>query len=131
MAAGYEARDAAVRFPYSNNDNTMVDPGNQRIACTGSAQTYLIPEAVRGKFLYFRAIGVEVQVSSDDAATSIVLDQASSAAASTSSAAAGMTLYAGEFFDRALQRNCTHLCWISRSATGYVEFYFSEHKYAD
>ena len=128
--ADYESREAAIRFPYSNNDNTMAQPGNQRIACTGAAQTYALPAAVRGKFLYFRAIGVEVQCSSDDAATSMVLDTVSNAAASTSSAAAGMTLYAGEFFDRILQGDVTHLCWISRTATGYVEFYFSEFKFA-
>jgi hypothetical protein len=127
--ADYESREAAIRFPYSNNDNTMVNPGNQRIACTGAAQTYAIPAAVRGRFCRFRAAGVEVQVSSDDAATSIVLDQVSNAAASTSSAAAGITLLSGEFFDGILQGDATHLCWISRSATGYVEFHFSEQKY--
>ncbi len=127
--ADYESREAAIRFPYSNNDNTMANPGNQRIACTGAAQTYAIPAAVRGKFCYFRAEGVEVDVSSDDAATSIVLNQISNAAASSSSAACGAKLLSGEVFDRILQPDATHLCWISASATGNVFFYFSEFKF--
>lgn len=129
MGHGYEAREAAVRFPFSSSDNTMVVPGNQRIACTGAAQTFAIPEAMRGRWLYFRAIGVEVQVSSHTAATSMVLDQASSAAGGTSSNAAAMTLYAGEFFDRVMVDGATHVCWISRTATGFVEFFISEAKF--
>lgn len=123
-------REASVRFPFSAADNTMTLPcGNQRIAVTGAAQTYAIPEAMRGKFIRFRAIGVEVQVSSHTAATSMVLDQASSAAAGTSSAACAMTLFAGEFFDAELEPQATHLCWIGRSATGFVEFFISEQKF--
>ncbi len=129
MGHSYEARAAAVRFPFSSASNTMDPPGNQRIACTGAAQTYTLPEKGKQYFVYFRAIGVEVQVSSATSAQSLTLDQASSAAASTASAAAGMTLYAGEFFDRLLCDGQTHLCWISRSATGYVEFYISEAKF--
>lgn len=129
MAHSYEAREAAVRFPFSSASNTLVPPGNQRIACTGAAQTYALPEVGKQYFVYFRAIGVEVQVSSATSAQALVLDQVSNAAASTSSAAAGMTLFAGEFFDRVLCDGQTHLCWISRTATGYVEFYYSEAKF--
>lgn len=123
-------REAAVRFPFSSASNTFDPPGNQRIACTGAAQTYALPTRGLQRWVYFRAIGVEVQVSSATSAQALVLDQVSSAAASTSSAAAGMTLYAGEFFDRVLVDGQTHLCWISRSATGYVEFYISEAKFS-
>lgn len=126
----FEARSAAARFPFASADNTMVTPGNQRIACTGAAQTYALPAAIRQRWIYFRAIGVEVQASLAGSAQSLVLDQASSAAASTSSAAAGMTLYAGEFWDRVSCDGATHLCWISRSATGFVEFFVSEPKSA-
>jgi len=37
-----------------------------------------------------------------------------------------MTLYAGEYFDRVPCEAATHICWIGRSATGFVEFYVSE-----
>lgn len=114
-----------VRFPYAVADNTH-GTGMQRVACTGAAQTFALEQAMRGKFLYFRAIGVEVQCALAPTAQSLVLDQASSAAANTSSAAAGATLYAGEFFDRLSLDQATHLCWISRTATGFVEFFVSE-----
>ena len=128
MGHSFEAREAALRFPFSAADNTGVT-GNQRIACTGAAQSYAIPEAARNKWIYFRAIGVEVQVSAATSAQSVTIDVVSNAAASTSSAAAAMTLYAGEFFDRPLVDGQTHLVWISRSATGFVEFFISEAKF--
>lgn len=126
-----ETRDARVRFPFANADNTMQAPGNQRIACTGAAQTYVFPAAMQGKYLYARAIGVEIQCAVADQSRNMVLDQISNAPAGTSSAACGMTLYAGEFFDRVCLGVVggvapTHFCWISRTATGFVEFFVSE-----
>lgn len=120
-----ERRGHAVRFPYAITDNTD-GKGVQRVACTGSAQTYALREWQKGKFLYFRAAGVEVQAAVAPTAQSLVLDQASSAPAGTSSAAAGATLSSGEFWDRIPLDTATHLCWISRSATGFVEFLVSE-----
>jgi hypothetical protein len=120
-----ETRAASVRFPFAVVDNTN-GSGVQRVACTGAAQTFALEQKMKGCFVYFRAIGVEVQCAAATSAQALVLDQASSAAANTSSAAAGMTLYAGEFFDRVLLDGQTHLCWISRTATGFVEFCVSE-----
>jgi hypothetical protein len=107
----------------------MVTPGNQRIACTGATQSYAFPASspMRGKFLYVRAIGVEIQCAVAKSAQALTLDQVSNAAAGTSSAGAGMTLYAGEFFDKVLIDSAiTHFVWISRTAAGFVEFYVSE-----
>ena len=128
-------RGEMPRFPLAAADNTMGgspqdnDPGCQRIACTGAAQTYAFPASspMKGKFLYVRAIGVEIQCAVAKSAQALVLDQVSNAAAATSSAAAGMSLFAGEFFDRVIvDSGVTHFCFISRSATGFVEFYVSE-----
>lgn len=126
-------RGEMPRFPLAAADNTMGQggnaPGNQRIAGTGAAQTYAFPASspMKGKFLYVRAIGVEFQLSVAKSAQALVLDQISNAAAGTSSAAAGMTLFAGEFFDRVVVDSAvTHLCFISRTATGFLEFYVSE-----
>lgn len=129
MGSHIQDREAAVRFPHAVADNTD-GKGYQRVACTGAAQTFALETWMRGKFIYFRAIGVEVQAASAASAQSLVLDQVGSAAANTSSAASGGTLYAGEFFDRALDPPDTHLCWISRTATGYVEFFVSERNFA-
>lgn len=114
-----------MRFPFAVADNTT-GKGNQRIACTGAAQTYALKDYQKIRFLYFRAIGVEVQATLAGSAQTLVLDQVSSAAAATSSAACAPTLYAGEFWDRVPLDAATHLCWISRTATGYVEFFVSE-----
>ena len=120
-----EKRAAAVRFPLASADNTN-GSGVQRIACTGAAQTYALKADQKNRFIYVRAIGVEIQCAGALTAQSLVLDQVSSAAAGTASAAAGATLSNGDFWDRLDCDSFTHLCWISRSAAGYLEFFVSE-----
>lgn len=126
----YEQREPAVRFPFATADNTNAQ-GVQRIAITGAAQTFLMPQNMRGKFLYFYVDGAgsaltKVQVAVAASAQSLVLNQPSSAAAGTSSAAAGVTVAPGAYLDRAIANDATHICWIGDVAAGFVEIYISE-----
>lgn len=125
MAGVSEKKAAAVRFPLAAADNTN-GSGVQRVAVTGSAQTYALRQEQRARFLYVRAVGVEIQCAGALTAQTLVIDQVSSAAAGTSSAAAGATLASGDFWDRVDMDGFTHLCWIGRSAAGFFEFFVSE-----
>ena len=129
MGSTIEKRSAALRFPHCEADNTDGD-GVQRIACTGAAQTYAFKTYQKNKFIWVKAVGVDIQLGTAASAQSLTLNQASSAAASTSSAAAGVSVLSGESKEGIVEPGDTHLCWISTSATGYLEFYVSEFKFS-
>ncbi len=126
----FEQREAAIRFPFCVADNTDGN-GVQRVAVSGSAQTYALKDFQRGKYVKFTvdASGTaltKVQVAAATSAQTLVINQASSAAAGTSSAAAGATVFAGGFVDGILPNAATHIAFIGDAAGGYVDFYISE-----
>lgn len=126
-----EERSAGVRFPFMKADDVGAS-GIQRIAVTGSAQSFIFPtKSMQGKFLYFafRANGTALaygQVGTSLGAQTITLNQISNAAAGSSSAAAGLTLDAGEVLDRIALDGADRVNWIGNTGAGYVEFYISE-----
>ena len=130
MGSRTEERSAGVRFPYGVADNTD-GKGFQRIAITGSAQSFIFPQYWRGRFVYFcfRANGSALaygQVNATIGAVTIVLNQISNAAAGTSSAAAGPSLDVGEIMDRMAIDGEDRINFIGNTAAGYAEFYVSE-----
>jgi hypothetical protein len=115
-------RDAAVRFPFAA---AAGGTGVHRVAVTGAAQTFVLPEPMKGKYLYFCADAdatalTKVQVAVAATAQALVMD-------ATTGVTAGATVPAGGFIDRRIGDGATHLCWIGDAAAGFVEFYVSEH----
>lgn len=114
-------RDANIRFPFAAAAGGR---GVHRVAVTGSAQTFALPEVMKGKFLYFAVDAdgtalTKVQVAAAISAQSLAVD-------ATTGITAGVTVPAGQYIDRLLCDGSTHLCFIGDAAAGFVEFYTSE-----
>lgn len=130
MGSRTEERSAGVRFAFLQADNVN-GMGFQRIAVTGSSQSFVFPQAWKGKFVYFafRANGSALaygQVGISLGAQTMVLNQISNAAAASSSAAAGPSLVVDEIYDRMSLDGGDRLNWIGNTGAGYAEFYVSE-----
>lgn len=116
-----EDREADVRFPFAAAAGGL---GVHRVAVTGATQSFVLPEPMKGKFLYFAVDAdgtalTKVQVAAAVSAQTIAVD-------ATTGITAGVTVPAGNFLDRKLADGATHLCWIGDAAAGFVEFYASE-----
>lgn len=114
-------RDANIRFPFAAAAGGR---GGHRVAVTGAAQSFALPEVMKGKFLYFGVDAdgtalTKVQVAAAVSAQTIALD-------ATTGITVGMTVPAGQYIDRLLCDGATHVCWIGDQAAGFVEFYTSE-----
>lgn len=114
-------READVRFPFAAAAGGL---GVHRVAVTGSTQSFLLPEPMKAKFIYFGVDAdgtalTKVQVAGATSAQTIAID-------ATTGITAGLTVPAGTFIDRKLHDGVTHLCWIGDTAGGFVEFYVSE-----
>lgn len=125
-----EERSAGVRFPFCKADNTD-GMGFQRIAITGSSQSFVFPQKWKGKFVCFsfRANGTALaygQVGISLGSQTLTLNQISNAAAGTSSAAAGQSLDVSEVLDRMSLDGGDRINFIGNTAAGYAEFYVSE-----
>lgn len=130
MGSRTEERSAGVRFALMKADD-VDGKGFQRIAITGSAQSFVFPQYWKGKFVYFRfaANGSALaygQVGGSQGAQTITLNQVSNAAAGSSSAAAGPSLLADETYDRIAADGIDRINFIGNTAAGYAEFYVSE-----
>lgn len=130
MGSRTEERSAGVRFAFMKADDVN-GSGFQRIAITGSAQSFVFPQAWKGRFVYFafRANGTALaygQAGISLGAQTITLNQISNAAAGTSSAAAAPSLDVSEVYDRMSLDGGDRLNFIGNTAAGYAEFYVSE-----
>lgn len=114
-------RDANIRFPFAAAAGGR---GVQRVAISGVAQSFQLPQVMLGKFLYFAvdASGTaltKVQVAVALSAQSLALN-------ATTGITAGINVPAGQYIDRLICDGAAYLCWIGDFAGGFVEFYTSE-----
>jgi hypothetical protein len=114
-------RDANIRFPFAA---AAGGTGVHRLAVDGTAQSFVLPEIMKGKFVYFAVDAdgtalTKVQVAAAITAQALTVD-------ATTGITAGVTVPAGQYIDRMLCDGATHLCWRGDASGGFVEFYISE-----
>lgn len=132
--SAFENKAAAIGGFISGADATGAR-GMYRYAASTAPASAAIPSAWRGNFIRVLGTLADVQfmftckspnLAPPAAATAIVLDQL--AAIGTGHAAAGGSAVAGLPEHVIVPDDATHISWVSKSATGFVEFMRAEIK---
>jgi hypothetical protein len=127
--AGAEAKAALVKGPLLSTSVAGTPEqmdGVGGILNTGASQSIAIPERFRGGFVSLQCVGASCQFgfSRAPAAPTIVQNQASTFG--TTNAARGYTLPQEVERSYQIPDGVNWLTWISSSAAGNLEIYFSE-----
>lgn len=101
--------------------------GVLRLATSASSQRVNIPDAWKGRFVTFQAVGLPVQILFGGAALSVTADQVSAVATedATLNAASGYTIPEGQERPWRIPDNAsvTDFAFISTGTTGFLEAY--------
>lgn len=118
-----QTKAAAILFPVNAADPTG-RTGVYRYAAATANTAVVLPTAMKGNFLTFKAIGCNARVSVSRGAAALVYAQTSGVG--SESAASGASCADGGIVEGIILKTATHLNFICDNATGTVEFYLSE-----